>query len=282
MLYIYFIQFKILKIIETKDKEKKIIFTFWEPHEKIPGYLILCIKTWKKFLPDYEIKILDYKRVMVFLGETLFSKIVCKNLNLPIQVDAIRVALLKKFGGIWMDPDTIILNGEFLKEFQDFELIMLGDENTKTQNNNSIVINEWLKQIIKKVKLYNETIMKAESNHTNETIKKTHVIWNYLGNGIVDNILKNVSDKQFLRLNRSKMNALPETKLFEGSKLKPIQKYQQLYFQKRDPQIILNDSKSIILLHNSWTPFKYKTMSETDFLNQEILLSKLLTHILNK
>ena len=134
LLYVYSHQFTILKNIEPEVKGKKLIFTFWEPHEKIPGYLILCIKTWKKFLPDYEIKILDYKRVIDYLGETLFSKIVCKDLTLPIQVDAIRVALLKKFGGIWMDADTIVLNGEFLKELKEFELIMLGDAKTKTQN----------------------------------------------------------------------------------------------------------------------------------------------------
>ena len=40
----------------------KIIFTFWEPKENIPGYLKLCIKTWKKFLPEYKIIILDYKK----------------------------------------------------------------------------------------------------------------------------------------------------------------------------------------------------------------------------
>ena len=124
--------------------------------------------------------------------------------------------------------------------------------------------------------------MEAESNHTNENNRKSHITWNYLGNWIVDNILKNVSNKQFLRLNRSKMNALPENKFFEDSKLNSIQKYQKLYFQKRDPQIILNNSKSIILLHNSWTPVEYKTMSEGDFLRQEILLSKLLAYILYK
>ena len=38
-------------------------------------------------------------------------------MSLPIQADAIRVALLKKYGGIWMDADTIITSGEFLKNF---------------------------------------------------------------------------------------------------------------------------------------------------------------------
>ena len=210
-------------------------------------------------------------------------------MSLPIQVDAIRVALLKKFGGIWMDADTIILNGKFLNEFKDFELIMFGDQKTKTQNigfifsaNYSYVINEWFKQIINNIRLYKEIMVKIERNNTFKNYWKSVTSWNFLGNGILDDILKNVTDKQFLRLDRNKINALPEINFFKDPKMDSIQKYQQLYFQKRDPQIILNNSKSIIMLHNSWTPSKYKTMSETKFLKQDILLSKLLFKILNK
>lgn len=289
ILFIYKIHFIYLSKLKKEDWGNKIIFTFWEPHEKIPGYLLLCIKTWKKFLPDYNIKILDYKSVRNYLGETLFSKIVCKNMTLPIQVDAIRVALLKKFGGIWMDVDTIILNGEFLNEFKDYELIMFGDQKTKTQNigfiysvNYSYVINKWFEQIINNIRLYKEIMIKKGANFKFKNHWKRVTSWNFLGNGIVDRILKNVTDKQFLRLDRDKINALPEIHFFKDSKMNLIQKYQQLYFQKRDPQIILNKSKSIIMLHNSWTPFQYKAMSATNFLNQDILLSKLLFYILNK
>ena len=289
ILFIYKIHSIRLSRLRKEDIGKKIIYTFWEPHEKIPSYLLLCIKTWKKFLPDYEIKILDYKSVKNYLGEILFSEVVCKKMSLPIQVDAIRVALLKKFGGIWMDADTIILNGKFLNEFKDFELIMFGDQKTKTQNigfifsaNYSYVINEWFKQIINNIRLYKEIMVKIERNNTFKNYWKSVTSWNFLGNGILDNILKNVTDKQFLRLDRNKINALPEINFFKDPKMDSIQKYQQLYFQKRDPQIILNNSKSIIMLHNSWTPSKYKTMSETKFLKQDILLSKLLFKILNK
>jgi len=39
--------------------------------------------------------ILDYNNVKYYLGKTLFSLIICKGLSLPIQADAIKVALLK-------------------------------------------------------------------------------------------------------------------------------------------------------------------------------------------
>ena len=279
-----------LFIVETKvfpfgiSKSNKNIFTFWEPHEKIPGYILLCITTWKKYLPDYQIHILDYDIVKKNLGETFFSQIICKNMTLPLQTDAIRVAVLKKFGGFWMDADTIILNGSFLKNCNNFDMVMFGDEQKKTQNigfifasHNSAIINKWLKEIINNVRIYKENMINPNLDQNKKT--KT---WNYLGNGIVDRLVKNTKGKEFIRLDRNKLHAMPELNFYENSSLSLPQKYSLLYFTKGEPQIVLNKTQNIILLHNSWTPYKYKIMSEKEFLNQDILLSKLLSKVLNK
>ena len=262
---------------------KKKIFTFWEPHEKIPGYIRLCIETWKKNLPEYEIIILDYKSLKNYLSETLLSKIICKNMSIAKQADAIRVALLKIYGGIWMDADTIIINGEFLKGLENFELAMIGKGNVQNigfifSRINSTILNDWLKIIIIRVNKFKQTIKKV--NFQNEL--KNFYTWNYLGNGIIDCILTNVSATKFKRINRDEINALPEIKYFNNSSFSSIRRYIYFYFQKRDLQSILNNSKSILLLHNSWSPSKYKKMSQQEFLKQDILLSRLLKHILNK
>ena len=114
--------------IYYKNKKKKIIYTFWEPKEKIPGYLSLCIKTWKKFLPEYKVIILDYEKSKHYLGAKLFNSIVSKNMSTMVQTDAIRVAILNKFGGIWMDSDNIVTNGKFIKSFKNEELVMIWDK----------------------------------------------------------------------------------------------------------------------------------------------------------
>ena len=209
-------------------------------------------------------------------------------MTLPIQADAIRVALLKKYGGIWMDADTIILNGEIFKILNNFELVMFGEEKTKVQNigfifasKNSFVINEWLKGIINNVKEFRSIMKNTQTNKTFINQRRKFISWNFLGNGIVDVIVKNISGKRFCRLDRNKLNIFPEITFFRNSSLNFFQRYNHFYFQNRDPQIILNVSKSLILLHNSWTPLKYKLMSEKDFLKQEILLSRLLSEILN-
>jgi len=289
LIYIYTNNFSNLKKgISEKDIKKKI-FTFWEPKNKIPGYLKLCIETWKKFLPEYEIEILDYETVKNYLGEILFSEIICKNMTLPIQADAIRVSLLQKYGGIWMDTDIIILNGHFIKELENYELSLLGEEKFKSQSigfiyakKNTQLINKWLNEIKKKVGIYKNALKKNYYNMKFNNSKKLYIPWNYLGNSIIDKILKNTKRNIFLRLDRNKINDLPEKIFFKNTTLNPIEKYRNFYFQKREFNIVTNNSKSLIYLHNSWTPLKYKNMSEKQFLKQDILLANLLRYILNK
>ena len=265
--------------LPIKYKHKKKIFSFWEPKEKIPGYIHLCIKTWKKNLPQYEINILDYKGVKEYIGDKLFNIIINKKMPLHVQTDAIRVALLKKFGGIWMDADTIIINGEFLKNLEKYELVMIGKNKGQhigfiVASKYSIIISEWLNGIISRVNKYR----KINSILKNRTKR---VSWHYLGNGIVNRIINLNKSNKFFRLNKDKMNAFPEITFFGNTTLNLIKRYRLFYFQKGEPKTVLNNVKGIIMLHNSWTPLKYKKMSENQFLKEDILLSRLLSLILN-
>jgi len=307
MVIIYKIKFKTKKIIcfviiiifflYLIKNEKKLgqnhIFTFWEPHNNIPGYLLLCLETWKKVFPEYEIIILDYKKTKKFIGKNLFLNIICENMTMPLQADAIRVALLKKYGGIWMDIDTIAINNGFLSNLKGFEMSMLGFSKPHTQNlafiystKNSTIIEEWLRQIIIKVKIYKNAINEMKTKKKiNETFWNNINAWNYLGNGILDNLVKNISFKKFYRLDNNELNVFPELYFLKNSAnsaLSMVEKYKQFYFTDGDAKKILNKSKSLILLHNSWTPLRYKNMSKNEFLKQKIMISKIFRILLNK
>ena len=274
------------------EPEKKYIFTFWEPYRKIPGYLKLCIETWKFFLPEYHIEILDYNKVKFYLGESLFSSIVCKKMSKSVQADGIRVAILKKFGGIWLDTDTIVLGREFLNDLKDTELAMFGDSINKSQHigfiyssNHSILINEWFQQIMKKAYDFKKVLSQRHFiNDINwiNSFKKVYT-WDMFGNGIVDPLLRNITDKKYYsRLDKYKMNILPEYKYFQNTSLNNAQKYQLFYFKKGDIKYIINnDKKGIILLHNSWTPKRYKKMTAKRFIKNDIRIAKLLSKLLN-
>lgn len=272
-------------------KDKKIIFTFFEPRNKIPGYLQLCMKTWKIFLPEYEIKLLDYKKSKVYLGKELFTSIICKNMTLQVQADAIRVAILQKYGGLWMDIDNVMLNGTFIKNIKNSELVMIGNDNAKRQyigfiyaSHNSSLLYIWLRNIKIRVNYFKQAIHNnVKYINGNKNSANNLRSCNYLGNGIIDKLLKqDIHNNKFFRLDKNKLNVFPEISFFENSALNEVEKYKKFYFQKGDAKLIIKSVKGIIMLHNSWTPKKYKTMKEDEFLKEDILLSQLLARILKK
>ena len=136
-------------------------------------------------------------------------------------------------------------------------------------------MNEWLEKIINNVKIYKDVIKDKNNSQSWKKAYEKIKSFDYLGNGIIDPILRNITGKQYLRLSSDKINTFPERKYFKGDALLNYEKYRLFYFQKRNPKIVTKNAKYLLLLHNSWTPKKYKNMSENEFLNQDILLSKL-------
>ena len=277
------------EILSLEYIRKKFIFTFWEPKGNIPGYLRLCIKTWKKFLSDFEVIILDYETVKEYLGEVLYSQIIFKNMPIAVQSDAIRIAILNKYGGIWIDTDTIILNNELLTKFNNYELAMIREGNTNYHYigfiyalKNSTIISEWLKQIIQRVEIYKYIYANKTDIKISKYFYKSYKSLRYLGNKIINKLLKNITGNQFFSLKNIELNALPERSIYKNPlNLSDRDRYIEFYFKKRNPEIILNNSKEIILLHNSWTPIEYKKMTEQTFLKQNILMSSLIKKVLN-
>ena len=264
------------------------IFTFWEPHNSIPGYISLCINSWKKYFPsNYKIIILDYSNIRYYLGNNLFKQISCKDMSLPIQADAIRVAILSKFGGIWLDSDTIIINSDFITLFNNSDLLMFGNSKTKSHNigviygnNKSTILKAWLNEIIYKIKIYKRKLFLKRVfpiKKLKESYEKSR-IWCYLGNGIFNRLINQTSEKDFKTIELKYADALPDQLYLNGT---PSQKYLNFYFSKNDMNRFLKNCKGIIMLHNSWTPSKYKKMSKEEFLQQDIMLAHLLRRILN-
>ena len=65
-----------------KKPDKKYIFTFWEPQSKIPDYIKLCMRTWKKFLPEYEIVVLNYDNLDDWIGYGFYDAYLYENFSL--------------------------------------------------------------------------------------------------------------------------------------------------------------------------------------------------------
>jgi len=267
---------------------KNYIFTFWEPKEKMPAYVKLCVQTWHLFLQNYQIVVLDYSNLNDWLDKKTIDQILSKDMSLAIQADAIRIALLEKHGGIWMDADTIITSSTFLEFCKKTPLIMIGDPQNLSPHmafikasQKSKLLKRWLKHINARVKFF-KSLNRYKYFYflIKKKWKKAHA-WDFLGNGIINKLLQKASTKEYKILDRQTFGVMPEILLNKDKTLLQKQIYQKFYFQDNiKPQEILKTTKGIIMLHNSWTPEMYKQLNEEDFFSTDNTLSNLLTFLL--
>lgn len=267
---------------------KKRIFTFWEPKEKIPAYLQLCMKTWKKFLPDYEVVILDYSNLDTWLGKDFYPKFLYNHFSLPIQADAIRCAVLKKYGGIWLDVDTVITS-EKVKSLleKDSQFVLLNKHIAFiVAQKDAKVLKVWQKGIFKSLKIarlfYNDTTPRWVKYILKTLFAKHFSGWDCLGNRILKRVLRTKNQKIFYKIIASEIDALPEIS-FMKSQENPLplpQNYARFYFENDFSADVLKNTQGIILLHNSWTPKKYSEMSEQEFLSCKTTLALVIKNLL--
>lgn len=249
----------------------------------MPAYIRLCMQTWKKFLPECEVVLLDYSNLEEWLGNNVYDEILFRDFSLPKQADAIRCALLKKYGGLWLDADTILTSPQ-VKDYLmiDSELVMISKHLAFIKvNNNSKIIADWYNQIQYNLKFYKD--VKYQNNAVQKILHPRRYRrvenWDYLGNYILHKMLKTKNKKKFFSIDRMEINALPELNNKKNDNL--VENYQNFYFENDYSQDVIKNTKGIILLHNSWTPQQFLEMNEEEFLCRNNTLSNVLKKVLS-
>ena len=112
LIIILLIIFNILIYYRSNEyfTENPNIWMYWENKngKKKPAYLELCYDTIiKQCSNSFNIHLLNEKTVYKYLPNLRTD--LDKYLNIPQKTDYIRLALLYKYGGIWIDSDTIVI-----------------------------------------------------------------------------------------------------------------------------------------------------------------------------
>ena len=106
--YDHSVKIGIETFISLQEKPKipkipKIIWSYWEQgfDHSIP-LVKKCVHNWKRYNPGWDVRMLDKNTVYDYLDEDSFR---ISNINNFIQKksDIIRLNLLEKYGGVWMD-----------------------------------------------------------------------------------------------------------------------------------------------------------------------------------
>ncbi|EQB5511296.1 capsular polysaccharide synthesis protein, partial [Campylobacter coli] len=259
----------------------KTIWTFWEPKDKMPGYVKLCIETWKVFFSDYRVVILDYSNLHNFLPKDFYDESLYENFSLPKQADAIRAAVLYLYGGIWLDADTIITSSKikyFFENPSNFSIFSSHIGVLKAKKGFIICFN-WFQECQKRILNYRKI------KESNGDLRQFEAYY-YLGNGPLNPNIETFKNNknEVVIFNRVKnkviMEAFWRTK-DENKEGNAIVNYQEFYFLNDYSDFVLENEAGLLMLHNSWTPYSYKNLNIEDFLICKNTLSGIFLKILN-
>lgn len=85
----------------------KIIHYCWFGGKEMPELAIKCIESWKKYLPDYELRL--WNEETFDLNMYPYAREAYDNRKFAFVTDVVRLWALEKFGGVYMDTDVEIL-----------------------------------------------------------------------------------------------------------------------------------------------------------------------------
>lgn len=100
---------------------KRIWFLWFQGFSNAPEIVVFCYNSWIKYNPDYEVVLLHYDNLHQYLDPE--SDSLCWNEFISPQArsDIIRINLLSKYGGVWVDSTcfcTMPLN-QWLPEYME-------------------------------------------------------------------------------------------------------------------------------------------------------------------
>ena len=90
----------------------KIIHLCWLSGDPYPSKIVRCLKTWEKYLPDYEVMLWDTNRFD--LNSSIWVRQAFEKKKYAFAADYIRFYALYHNGGVYLDSDV-----EVLKSFND-------------------------------------------------------------------------------------------------------------------------------------------------------------------
>ena len=109
----------------------KLIHLCWFSTDPYPVEIKVCLDSWKRVIPDYEVKVWGYKEAKAigcsYIDEALESR------QWAFAADAVRFYAVFKYGGIYMDSDIYLYKrfDEFMKDGV-FTTFMTEEGETKT------------------------------------------------------------------------------------------------------------------------------------------------------
>jgi len=192
------------------DNAPQIAWSYWDKgFEQLPDFRRLCVETWAAQNPGWEIRLLDRTSVFQFLTPKDLPRL-WSEMYVPWQADAVRLALLARYGGLWIDASTICL--------QPFDRWIYGAimSDKRPEDLGAFYFAAWGSEMHKSRDYVENWVMAARRDHP------LVVAWQALFNGYWDS--KTRADAMCILLDPP---GVPEHPLFRGVDLGHLKRFGQ-------------------------------------------------------
>lgn len=196
------------------DKIPKIIWSFWDNSE-LPKFIKECQKNWEKYAPNYQINLLNKNNLTEYVDMPQNWE------NLPPYriSDVLRLKLLEKYGGIWMDASILLLNNP--DNFVEKDITLFTTPSTTNENpiyenwfiastKGNEIIKKWCQEVL--YALINDNIYISLSSKYN---KELVMMPEYL---ICHLVLRNIYDRDKNLFSNIKLYNSSDTAFYEHIK----------------------------------------------------------------
>lgn len=138
---------------------EKNVFTYWETpkNQQIPAYIVHCLYSIQhKCYDDFKVHIITPELADKYLENTGLHENWKRLGSIAQRADCIRIAVINKMGGIWIDADTIFIKSpisifEHITDFIDFIYMRWNDGRIMNGyfagKAESAFMKEWLKYV---------------------------------------------------------------------------------------------------------------------------------------
>lgn len=246
--------------------------TFWQG--QMPPYLEAVQSTWAR--AGLSPLILDYSNWDSYLGDIVPLDESITTLPLAMQSDIASAIYLFKYGGLFLDCDTIITSTKW-RSFVTRDknsLLAFGRPSIGSihvavlyAHAGALATRLWVAQILQRLK-----------DLDREQIPPT---------GLANGILEPAHSKGFINLkikDRTESQNIPEANYVTESR-SALQAYRSFWFGRgcsNEEMCELSSAKfGMISLHNSWTPKNVVQMSSVEFLESNLCLASFLKFLVN-
>ncbi|CAE7365674.1 HPCAL1 [Symbiodinium natans] len=188
----------------------RIAWSFWDKgKDKLPDFRRLCMETWAVQNPHWKIVVLDQSNVHEYLEPKELPRL-WPEMYVPWQADAVRLALLVKYGGLWIDASTIC--------FQPFDKWMYNTISSEraAEDIGAFYFSAWGCEMHKSKEFVENWVMAARRQHP------MLVAWKALFNGYWDS--KTRADAMSMFLDPP---GVPDHPLFQNVDLSHLKRFGQ-------------------------------------------------------